>query len=345
MCEMNCKSKVLYFLLISAFMVLTLAFSVNSVLAEKKYKLVYGVGYPPVINSSKAAMFFKEKAEEYSNGRLEIKVYDSNKVCSEGSCIEQIKLGDVDICEISAANYSAFSSLFDVILMPYLIPPTYEANRRFAFSPIAEKLEKSSEKKDKIKCLGIVTGCGFRVLGCNEPIRVPADLKGKKIRATIGGVNMNLIRAWGGVSINIPYSEFYTSLQTKIITGWFAGDGWNWHQNFYEVIKYSTDMRAQFQFHLRFMNVDKYNSLPMDLQKVIDKVAKETKVAQWDTDYYDVEMGRAEMEKKGWKLIRPTYAEMELWKEPVKNLHNTIFKDKIDHEIYKEIKKYFEPPF
>jgi len=60
------------------------------------------------------------RIEEYSDYRIETDVQQENKLCSEHKCVEQAKLGQIDIGSSSAGNLGAFGQAFDTNFLPFL---------------------------------------------------------------------------------------------------------------------------------------------------------------------------------------------------------------------------------
>ena len=50
----------------------------------------------------------KPKLEAYSNGRLTTDIHMAKSLCSEKTCVEQVKLGQIDIGTASVSNYGGF---------------------------------------------------------------------------------------------------------------------------------------------------------------------------------------------------------------------------------------------
>ena len=61
---------------------------------------------------------------------------------------------------------------------------------------------------------------GFRqITSSTRPIKVPADLKGFKIRVPVSPLWTSMFQAFGASPVSINFSEVYSALQTKIAEG------------------------------------------------------------------------------------------------------------------------------
>ena len=304
--------------------------------ADKTYKLVIAHGIAPTVPTTPMWELMKEKLEKESNGRIQVQIHPGGSLCSEGTCVEQLRQKAIDMASISTGNYGAFSNLFYVLDMPYLFD-TFEAAKQVAIGPIGDILKKRSEERDKVKCLAIIPSYAFRNFYNNvRECRVPADTKGIKIRTVLSPIETNLVKGWGATPINVPWAELYQALQTKVVNGFYIPDGYTYHRKFYEVVNYCTETGGLFNFHLFLMDLDKYNALPKDLQQLIDKAAKEVELASYDLDLKWSQEAKAEMIKAGTKFYTPTPEEMKLWKEPAMKIWD-MFKAEVDQELLKKI--------
>ncbi len=130
----------------------------------------------------------------------------------------------------------------------------------------------------------------------NKRITKLEELKGMKIRCT--GTTAKLVSHWGAAPVAMPQTETYDALQKGVVDGLMSPvetlKGWK----FAEVIKYTT-LNYGSAYSMAFfvvMNKQKWNSLPKDIQAVIQKVNEEwiEKTGKaWD-----------EIDKVGWEFAK-----------------------------------------
>lgn len=107
-----------------------------------------------------------------------------------------------------------------------------------------------------------------------NPITKVSELQGLKIRST--GAFIDAVKMVGGEPIGMPMGDVYLAAQKgsidAAITPPEALETWK----FCEIWKYSTFLPT-FYSHFQYlvMNLDKWNSLPKDLQDAFDSVAEE----------------------------------------------------------------------
>ena len=118
-------------------------------------------------------------------------------------------------------------------------------------------------------------GHGPGILHTKKPVNTLDDLKGMKIRCT--GMAAKIVTALGGVPVAMPMGETYDALSRGVVDGSMAPQeslqGWKWG----EVVKYTIENFGS-SYSTGFfvvMNKEKWNSLPPDVQKIIEKVNEE----------------------------------------------------------------------
>jgi TRAP-type C4-dicarboxylate transport system substrate-binding protein len=116
---------------------------------------------------------------------------------------------------------------------------------------------------------------GPGILHTKKAVSKLEDLKGMKIRCT--GMAAKIVSALGGAPVAMAMGETYDALSRGVVEGSMAPtealQGWKWG----EVVKFTTENFGS-SYSTGFfvvMNKDKWNALPPDIQKVIEKVNEE----------------------------------------------------------------------
>ena len=79
---------------------------------------------------------------------------------------------------------------------------------------------------------------GTRNLYTKKPVKVPADLKGQKIRMMGNPLFVDTMNAMGGNGISMGTGEVYSALQTGVIDGAENNPPTYVSQNHYSIAKY-----------------------------------------------------------------------------------------------------------
>lgn len=112
-------------------------------------------------------------------------------------------------------------------------------------------------------------GTMYQLLTVDKPIEKPEDMKGLTIwcEADYNG----FVKGCGATPVNTPFSEVYSSLQKHMYDGMMIPTETLKSVNFAEVCKYCNKLNICYATepgHL--MNLNKFNSLPEDIQAVFD---------------------------------------------------------------------------
>ena len=137
----------------------------------------------------------------------------------------------------------------------------------------------------------------------NKLIRTPEDMKGMRIRRP-SAVAGDIIESAGASPVGLPANDMYTSLQRGVVDGlsfpWEAVSAFKID----EITKCHTNIPFYSSALMVTMNKDKYESLPDDLRKVLDKnsgMALANKVGEVFDKHDDMAIEAAK--KKGDEIV------------------------------------------
>lgn len=222
---------------------------------------------------------FAELVKKYTNNQVEFKIYHTETLVKGREMLESGRKGMADLVAITMAYY------------PGDLP----------FSPTAGclpfALDYAGIRKAMPSFMGIFDQ-EFKPLNLktmwNIPLsiewffRKPVDpdnpnLAGMKIR-TGGEPWTTAIKELGGVPVSMASSEIPMAIRTGVLDGYVTSlqtnDGWD----LYKDAPYITVTAGFINFANPWaMNLEKYNSLPKNVQEAIDKAAAETQL--WATDF------------------------------------------------------------
>ena len=227
--------------------------------------------------TTKGDYYFADLVKERTDGRITIEVYPSSQLGEEKPVIEQVQFGAIDFTRVSISPLSAFSPNFDALQMPYL----YRSEEHMW------KVLKSDIGRDFLDSLepANFVGIGWFESGARSfynsrrEVKVPADLKGMKIRVQQADIMVNMVNALGAIATPMPFGEVYSALQTGVIDG--AENNWPsyYSTSHYEVAKYYT-----IDAHTRVPEIIIASKISMDkLSKEDQEIIKQ---AAWDSMDY-----------------------------------------------------------
>jgi TRAP-type C4-dicarboxylate transport system substrate-binding protein len=181
---------------------------------------------------------------------------------------------------------------------------------------------------DKVKVL-FLTGAAPMYLHSKKPVKTLQDLKGMKIRVP-GGTIVSIVKGLGAVPLVMSVGETYDALRKGVADATMAATDTLQNYKYYEVCKYTTfnPVSAVGSSGLVVMNKAKWDSLPPDIQSIIDKTSAEysEKFGRlWDERD---EAGMKYAKGKGHIFITLTKEEDRRWLDTMKPMFDKYVQDK-----------------
>jgi TRAP-type transport system periplasmic protein len=281
--------------------------------AADKINLTIATGLAPTVPTNWwFADFIGPKLKEYSHGQIEPNVQVNATLCSEHKCVEQAKLGQIDIGSVSAGNIGAFGPTFDILNLPYIFKDDASAEKLIN-GWLGDELAKRAESEMQLHVLAIIPSYSFRNIdNSKREIRVPADMKGIKFRVTKTAVESALISGWGGIPVPYDWDQLYGGLQSGIVNGMYIPDAYVAAQRFYEVTKYITETGGGWNAHIIFMGKNRYDGLPNTAKEIIDRIGAEIKGSSFRVDRDWMDRQNKLLQGKV-QIYKPTAEELQLW--------------------------------
>ena len=262
--------KKVFFLILLVFFSGSTIISTQSVNAETApAKLTFSIFFPPNHAQAKAAINFAREIENRTNGAVRITCFPGGTLTKAPLVYDGVVQGISDIGNSCFAYTRGRFPVMAAVDLPLGYP-----NGEVA-SAVANAFAKSVNPVELrgVKVL-YIHAHGPGLLHTKKPVKSLEDLKGMKIRAT--GLSAKVVKALGGVPVAMPQGGTYEALQKSVVEGTFGPmevlKGWKQG----EVIRYTTECSSIGYTTSMFviMNLDKWNSLPADVKKVIDEVSE-----------------------------------------------------------------------
>lgn len=289
-------------------------------------------------------IFFVEPIQTMSGGRIEIQLFGSGEIVKGGQGATACAMGQLDLVYDTAGYYVGTEPTAAV---EFGLPGTFrnaEEWLNFYYHwGFRDFVQDKVFTPKGLKHLGPWANPGMPLL-TKKPIMTLDDLKGKKIRS-IGSV-VDFMRIIKATPISIPMGEVYTSLAQGVIDGAGAGPYiGTYNASIYEVAPYSTTpVKLVDSIGCRFeMNLKLWNSLPPDLQEIIQQAAISALslgheyIIRVDNDCL------RKMQAKGLNCIELPEQELDKWQIAAAQLWDKIAKQgPVQDEAIAMLKDYME---
>jgi len=283
----------------------------------------------------KMAVKFKELVDQRLAGKVVVEVYPNSQLFGDGKELEALLLGDVQLLAPALSKFQKYTPLLQIYDLPFLFKDM-KAIDTFQRGPHGQALLNSMKDKGIIG-LGYLHN-GLKQISANHPIRVPADVKGKKFRIMTSDVLAAQYEAVGAIPIKKPFSEVFTLLQTNAIDG--QENTWSniYSQKYYEVQPYITETNHGILDYLVVSSVDFWEGLPADIRAELEKaLAEAIEYGNAVAMAKDQEDKQKIIESKRSEIITLTEAERAQWVEAMKpvwkQFESAVGKENLDAAI------------
>lgn len=226
-----------------------------------------------------AAHTLQEVVTEKTNGRITFEFFPNSVLGAERDTFEGVSMGTIDTGLINNTPIGGFVPQCQVLDMPYLFPDK-ETIWEIVDGELGAQVDKCMLDSYSVMSLGVFDG-GFRHMYNNvRPIYTPDDMNGLTMRSMENTVYLEMFKALGANPTAMAFTEIFTGLQQKTVDGFEIGMAVYYTNNFHEVTKYMSLTSHTFTPIRFIIGADKFNSLPADLQQLLQESVDEAEQLQ-----------------------------------------------------------------
>jgi len=260
---------------------------------------------------------WKKEVEKRTAGKVALKTFPGGTLLGAKNMMDGVIAGQADIGCLCMAYQPGRFLVTNATALPVGFP-----NATVASLALWDLYKKYKPKAfAKVKALTMFT-CAPANIYAKKPVRNLEDLKGLELRAS-GGVAQAL-KALGATPVGMPQSETPEALQKGIVQGAASSLETLMDFKYAEICKYVTIFNGPVYPFAVVMNMDKWNSLPKDVQDVMDGLGVEQ--AFWTGNYMDEHVNKSiEWSKKNHniEITKLTKKELAEWNKLLKPLIDT----------------------
>lgn len=282
----------------------------------KQIVLRYAFFAPANTFPAKQMEKWKEELEKRTNNKVKVKLFPGGTLLTAQNMYDGVKNGVADI-GLSCPTYEPGRfPLLGISDLPCGFP-----NAKVASRVIFELIREFPP--EAFKDFKIITAFATEpsYLMTTKPVTSLQDLKGKKIR--ISGALTPVLKELGASPVGMSMAEVPEALQTGVIEGIVTSREVLKDLKLAEKLKYVTDYPMTVTTFVAVMNKEVWNSLPPDVQKVIDDLSLE--MALWTGEYMDNHVKEAlewSQKEHGLQIVTLSAAEKESWDKILKPLQD-----------------------
>lgn len=282
---------------------------------------------------------FKELVEEKSNGQIKVEIYPNGQVGGEREMVEALQLGNLTLAAPSSSVVTAFSPGMYLWDLPFLFKDANQAHAVLDGAVGDEVL--ANLDSVGIKGLGYWEN-GFRhIMNDKHAVNTLEDMKGLKFRTLESQQQIQMWNATGANSTPIAFTELYSALQQGTVDGAESPLALMYAQKFQEVQKYLTLSGHLYSPWPVLMNKGFFESLPEDLQQVVQDAVDETTAYNRQLSADDEKKSLQKLEEGGMTYNELSADEKVRFQEAMKVVYPEISKltgEDIFNKLMEEVK-------
>lgn len=307
--------------LIGAVTVASVIVCVSAAQADRLLRI--GLQVPPTHLLARNVEAFKTELEARTNGTLKVEIYPSSQLFKDYEGAQAVSSGVVDIGVVSLPQIAGFVPAAQIFDVPFLFENYEEVIEATApDSPVRSPIDEA------IADTGARTlwwqAYGSAIVISDTPVRVPEDMKGKKIR-TFGKMASLTVEALGGAPTLVSGSEQFLAYQRGVVDGGMTGVTSVMSRKLYEVMPNMTLANVAIVEFVVLMNDGVWQSLSDSEKAAVTEAARKverdlrTSIAAEEREA--IEFLRTETDLN---IIDLSAEEVGLWREATEEVVNAF---------------------
>lgn len=255
---------------------------------------------------------WKKRLEERTDGKVEVELFTGGSLLEANNMYDGVENGTADIGLTSTSYEPGRFPLLAISDMPS------GYNSATSASKVVHDLVKEYPP-EALKDFKIITTFATEpaYIQSSQPITSLDDLGGQQLR--IAGALTPIMEKLGAAPVGMSQAEVPEALQTGIVDGYVSSREILKDAKLAEMVSYTTDYPLALNTFIAVMNKDKWESLPKDVQQVIDELNYE--MTEFTGEYLDNHVQEAiEWSKENHDHEIIELSDSEKWDEKLKKM-------------------------
>jgi TRAP-type transport system periplasmic protein len=215
--------------------------------------------------------------EKDSGGRIKTEIYPASQLGSIPRQIEGTQFGAIQCALIPPEFFVGVDERFEVMAAPGLVN-SMDQGQRLAADPAVKKLMLGLGANKGLHGVALFMNAPSSLIA-KTPVRHLADFKGKKIRVLASPFQTQAIARLGATPVAMTLGDVIPAIQQGAIDGAIGGIVVWTPMHFQDTAKYVTETGQPAVYAIVEISKSWYDSLPADLQKIVDDDAAKEQAA------------------------------------------------------------------
>ncbi len=278
-----------------------------------------------------AGQVLVDVAAKESNGRLEIKHFPNNMLGDDRTVTESMLMGDIALVQTQPSVLASMVPDLYVWDAPFLFDKIEDAWKCLD-GPLGHAVNDQVESKG-LKYLAALENGYRHYTNSKVAVRVPADVKGQKLRVMETDLQIAMWKNWGANPTPMAFTEVISALQQGTIDAQENPLSIIDSNKLYEVQHYISLTGHLFSPHCLYINKEIYDGLDPELRTALDKAVAAYQTAQRARAVELNALSVEKFKKAGCEVIELTAEERAQWRQAA-----------VDGKVYDMVRAKMEHP-
>ncbi len=315
------------------------AFTITAAQAETTIRVTLQLPETNVL--AKNWLVFKKEVETASGGEIKVQIFASAQLFEDKQVPKAVGSGAIEAGSTFIGQFTGAVPAVEVINVPFLFDTEAKLRKATAAgSVIRNILDATILKETGAKVLWWQAYGRNIYLSKNAPIRVPNDLKDKKVR-TYGKILGWTVRALGGTPTLMSGSKQFLAYQQGAVDVGMTGSATIESRKLYEVMKHATLSHDSAIEFVAVINNKFFEGLPKAQQDIIMAAAAKAE-QQLRNDVYADESRSIDAVRSKIDIIELNATERSQWRQATKGVGDRFAKEygAVAAEVIKAARSY-----
>jgi TRAP-type C4-dicarboxylate transport system substrate-binding protein len=299
----------------------------KEIIKERTFKI--GHIRPENSSADLNVKFFKDELVKASDGKLKVEIYPASQLGDYTVVQERVAIGDVEMQIAPLATN--MDKGFGISNAPYIVENWEQAKTVYNSDGELVKAMAALLEEKGIKYLAAYPLYFGGIALIEEPAS-PGDAnvpKNIKIRVPSMKSFELTADALGYLATPLAWADTFTSMQTGIVDGAIGAGAEGYYSNFRDLVKYYLPLNDHFEMWYLYMNLELWNELSPDEQRIIQETAKALEQKRFNEAEAEEDEYKTKLEAAGITIINFTDEELQ------------TFADKCREQVWPKIKEDF----
>lgn len=237
----------------------------------QEYTMRLSHQFPPTHHTAVGLAQFEKDVEAETNGTVDVQIFGAAQLYKPQQHHAAVASGEIEAASIVSLQWGGTIPEMAVTTIPFLMSSP-QAQQAFLGSEAATMLDEKLLEKG-VRNIGWMVDTNDLIFTSSKGhLEEPSDFQGIKIRGLTPMFNEGLV-ALGATPVNMPGSETYQALQTRVIDAGITGVAAAFSRKFYEVQDYGTATAIFLAFDNLVVNPAWWDGLPEEVRAGIQRAA------------------------------------------------------------------------